>query len=286
MKNKDTLTKKVLTWQKSGVGYEDLVKEISAMVYSYPKRHFCWTEDQCSDFYCYFYKRIEKIMNGFRYCGIPFRSYLYRSIKCQVHTFHRKTQKKQQQNALFFHESKILIEEHGDFMKSSKLRPSGHAVHLLQLDRRKDMLNTGAGRRVIMLALKSAPYLTDSHIEAVSKMTGCSEDWFFEKVSKLRRITERRNKRIKEFDLRINRAYMQIYQLHTEISSGLAFETDEVENKLSSVKQRMDKALKGRESLRTVPTNREIADVLDVPKGSIDSGLYYIKKSLQPLLEE
>ena len=56
--------------------------------------------------------------------------------------------------------------------------------------------------------------------------------------------------------------------------------TEKLRAGLSRARRRMRLAMNRMARVGLAPTNREIASVLGVPKGTVDSGLYWLKKKL------
>ncbi len=59
----ESITESVLRYQKTGSGYEEIVKRISMIIYNYPKRLHILTEEDQSDFYLSFYILLKEVDN-------------------------------------------------------------------------------------------------------------------------------------------------------------------------------------------------------------------------------
>jgi hypothetical protein len=81
---------------------------------------------------------------------------------------------------------------------------------------------------------------------------------------------------------RRNRAFLQIYRIHQELSREHdAQRRHTLLEKLEGEKKRLAAALDEMSRVPTAPTHRDIAAALGVPKGSVDSGIYYLKNALE-----
>ncbi len=85
---KDHRLTSLLSGYRTGtIARQLLIREISLFVYSYPYKACRWKEDICSEFFCYFYPKIEKMIESFELRGIPFEAYLVKCLKMQLKTF-------------------------------------------------------------------------------------------------------------------------------------------------------------------------------------------------------
>jgi hypothetical protein len=141
-------------------------------------------------------------------------------------------------------------------------------------------------RNLVLLALKCLHSLTPERIESLCSLTGFSEDLLHGYVSRLRVRTEPRQGRLKAFRERRNRAFSQARLLETELSE----ETDPARRDclaalLARARRRMRTAILRMSRVLINPTNREIAEVMGIPKGTVDSGLYWLKRKLAPVYD-
>jgi hypothetical protein len=91
---------------------------------------------------------------------------------------------------------------------------------------------------------------------------------------------------VEVYRLRINKAYMELCQVHRDL--GLCENSHErlvLMNRLDMLKTRLERAGRRKNSVLMTPTNAEVAEIMGIPKGTIDSGLYHLKKILQALAE-
>ena len=282
MKNNiDHLTKLILDWQESGEGYSELFEEASKFVIEYPRRFYNWDPDSCSDFYLFFYKRLVKLIEGFEYRGISFKALLKNTISWQMTSFYHRSKSSSDKSYCLRYDNIIQAESAFDSEPPRCLK--------LTPDARKSFKLSGAGKagnprlckRLLMLTLKNAYYIDDSYIERIAELTGCSRSWLEDAVQELRLRGEKRRQRLETYEIRANKAYLEICRIHRELGLCLeATKQHELRKRLRLVRTRMRRACRGKNSVLLNPTNREIAEVMGIPKGSIDSGLYLLRKEL------
>lgn len=286
MENIDLLTSRILRWQETGEGFQEIMTEVSEIILRYPHRHYGWQQDDCADFYCFFYNRCLKLLKYFRYQNKSFLALLNNSLSWQLRTFYRKYKQRERKVYCIKYDSIIQAEECRDSCDACRLEVSEDARQMLMIDEAGEIRNAWMRRRILILALKNAPYLADEHIEAVARIACCDESWLSAAVLSLRSNMEDRMKRLDIFNERTNRAFLEICQIHRAL--GICCSNCEkmmLLEKLGKVKRRLDKASAGKASVKLMPTNSEIALILQIPKGSIDSSLYYLKKYLKVLVQ-
>lgn len=277
----ESLTKKVLEFQKTGAGLSALVDELAPRVYQFPRRKMGWDEDACGDFYLYFQPRLLRLLSRFQDLGKPFESYLCAVLGWQLRNFARERRR-------------------GERAWSATLRldpadPTGEGVREEEQlgpcprisPRMLAVIRTDSDRRnFLFLLLKCATHIDREKAEALAPLTGVSAARFLSLASSLAERRAHREQRLAVFVARRNRAFCLARLLEGE----LRLETDPfrrqgMERRLASANRRMAMAMTRMSRVAVMPTNREIAESLGVPKGTVDSGLYLLKRKLASALD-
>lgn len=290
------LTKEVIAFKKTGRGYKKLLEKISLIVYYYPKKKLGWDLDDCSDFFCMFYPKIAVLIDRYSFNERPFEAYLSVTINFQLKTFLTKRSQKNRYSLVFSNSSFWSTaepsltywgtrEEGPDNEKEvPEMVPEAKRCFLISEDGK--ITDTGMQRRLLFLTLTGSMYITMRLIEAVSTVTGYTTEWLVLCIEMLKHKMETRYIRIRELQERRSRAYLKVYKIHQEITE--CYEENERIRKIRLLNREqhcMRLSAYELSKVPTCPTHKDIADVLDIPKGSVDSGLYYIKHSLSHLLK-
>jgi RNA polymerase sigma factor (sigma-70 family) len=269
------LTEKVLSFQRSRRGLEELVEELAPRIYQYPRRKLGWDEDACGDFYLYFHPRLIRLLSRFKDQGRPFESYLCSVLSWQLKNFARERRRAERgwNTAL-----RLGRQEEEDFGPEVPFETApvtfdfGLAKHL---DRAADR------RNLLLLGLKCVRSLTPESMAGLSRLTGVSPEALVAHAAALKSRLETREKRLESFRARRNRAFSQARTLESELIEEIDRERREaIAARLAKARRRMKTAIRRMSRIMLNPTNREIAEVLGVPKGTVDSGLYWLKKKL------
>ena len=291
---KDQHLTSLLAGYRSGIiARKLLIREISLFVYKYPYKTCRWREDICSEFFCYFYPRIEKMIESFEIRGIPFEAYLIKCLKLQLKTF--AVQQKAGLISLYMQRNIIFWpfgERNYDLCSETELNYASEPEAVLLLRKRLEnsfhlteegtITNKTLKKRVTMLILKNIFTLKEINYPFVSKMIGRDIGWLadcrlklntaaVEKSSRKKNISEKRN----YYFCRLFRLHqMIIYETEDEEKQTIAYNIEQTKAKIS----RLNNILK---SISTSPTHSEVAEIMNIPKGSVDSGLFYLKKYLE-----
>lgn len=287
-KEKDLITSLIINWKKTGSGYRELIKEASGVIIQYPQKKYNWDYDSCVDFYLDFYPKLTRLINSFEYKGISFNAILRNTIKWQLCSYYRKRQRRGRIDYCLRYHCMIEAEAVADSVSAMpvlhELKLTKKAAELLEIDSAGRVKRKGLRRQLIMLALKSAYFLDDTYMNKIAQLSGCSCEWLSESIRKLRQANIHRRDRYERYNIRISKAYINLCRIHKELENcSLPFEKNQLLLQRDHYSIRLKRAGAARSRVVLSPTNREIAGIMELPKGSVDSGLYFLKKILKDL---
>lgn len=290
----NSLTDLVLLYQSTGRGREFLLREISLKVYYYPKYKYGWSYDECSDFFCFFYPRIATMIENFTYQGKPFEAYLTVTMRFQLKTFIYKRVKKRMYNRLVVQDSFLeLSEKNAAYSpeivseQPADLRLQPEAVTLLEASSEGKLTRLTQKRRLLFLALLGSMDITLRLIEAIAYTTGYEMVWLFGCIQELRERMHSRKERLHQLTLRRNRSIMRVYRMHEQLSTtSCTMVKTALTEALIKEKDRIDDTIKEMGRVPLTPTHRDIAEVLHIPKGTVDSALFHIKHAFEHLYSD
>jgi len=267
----ESLTEKVLRYQKTRAGLSDLVDELAPRVYQFPRRKMGWDEDACGDFYLFVHPRLIRLLDRFRDQGKPFESYLCAVLNWQLRNFARDRRRGQTNWNV-----SLRLED--------SEKESDDSTPLLRVPSEiASIVTTDADRRnFLFLVLKCSRSLDPENAQALAPVAGISSARLLTLASTLQGMRAARETRLETFRSRRNKAFALIRVLETELMS---FQGDEermaaLRARLARARKRMRSAMQRMARVGLAPTNREIGAVLGVPKGTVDSGLYWLKRKL------
>jgi hypothetical protein len=283
------LTKDVLELRKNPAERRGLICRIARMVYSYPRNHSGWDEDDAGDFFCMFFPKIEGLIDNFEFRGRPFEAYLTSSVKWQMKTFARQRSVMHAQQEMIRTEYKVKyktdlrssaqldIDESGPVYSSAVTKALGIGPDGVISD-------PAMGRRFAILVLRNVVLVDDSLIEHAARLSGIEPDILLGCATELRQAIAKRKARCLKMTGRRDCLYSRIRQLSLLCDR----ETDPerirtYRRQIGFARKRYEKIIEQLNAVSLLPTHKEIGEALGVPKGSIDSSLYYIRKDLKNL---
>jgi len=265
-----SLTERVLRYQRTRQGLSDLVEELAPRVYQFPRRKMGWDEDACGDFYLFVHPRLIRLLDRFRDQGKPFESYLCAVLNWQLRNFARDRRRGQTNWNVSLH----LEGNEEESEESAPVRLSPVITSVVRTDPDR--------RNFLFLVLKCCRTLDPETAKALAPVAGISPSHLLSLAVTLQGMRTARESRLETFRCRRNRAFALIRVLETELLSaaGDAERAAALQARLGRAKRRMQSAMKRMARVGLAPTNREIGVVLGVPKGTVDSGLYWLKRKL------
>lgn len=276
----------VLKHRNSSEGFDKLVKIISLHVYSVLRDHYKMDDDERGDFFCIFYPKIPGLIRRFEYYGTPFDGYLKNTIRWSIKAYRSAKSKSRSLEKASYKAPFYLVTPVNDFteFKELPLSISDSAKEALHLVGTKKILSDTVKQRILYIYLIEANYVDERLKDGIIQITGYKKKWLDSCTEKLKVKVERRMERIKIIKNRRNSAFFMFHILQEKI--GFA----ENENEIFELKKQITKLRKKIYKMNTTiskaptrPTHKDIADVLQIPRGSIDSGIHYIKTSFKEI---
>lgn len=290
------LTRDVLTLRGTAEGRKSLVEKISGIVYEYPRRHLRWDDDDSGDFFCMFYPKIEGLIERFAYSGKPFEAYLISSIRWQLKTFAKKRAIQRAEERAVKDESDFwqtcTLDEHevpGETVHAAMVKDKSHIYspevsRTLKIEGEGKITDPAWAKRFLYLILRNVAFVDDSLMEHAAKLSGYDVQFILGCATELRERLLEKRKRFAALREKRNALHVRILQLNDLLSD----ETDEERiasygKQLASARNRANRLNSTIRSAPVVPTHKDIAEVLGMSKGSVDSGLYYLNKAFEGL---
>ncbi len=303
----ESITDQILRYKRTGAGLETIVNRIGLYVYyRYPSRKSL-TEDERSDFFLYFFPKIPSLIERFVYTGKPFDAYLNTSLKWQLKTFRAGRFQREKRyrcvgRSLFWYSA-----EEGDPFTAFGEQPFPRPAAPVPFDRGRALENADipwrirrafrigkdglihdppCQRRLLLLILKSAYQIEPEQVEILAVIGGFEPELILSLVDCLRARVFRREPRFRELDVRRNLALSRLFRAEESLFRAAdPRERERLSDLIADSRSRLSGYLKELRNLITCPTNREVAELLGIPKGTVDSALYNVKKALEPGIE-
>ena len=288
----ESLTEKVLQYQKTRAGLEEIVKEVSPRVYQFPRRKMEWDEDACGEFYLYFHPRLLRLIGRFQDQGKPFESYLCSIMGWQLRNFARERRRGEREWNV-----SLRLEPGDGCATEDGCATGGLAPESADGGREEErasvppeiaaLIRSGADRKnFLFLVLKCCRAIDPQRAALLAPIAGVSPERLRGLVGALKDMRAARERRLEIFRDRRNRAFARTQILESELAAEVDPKRREaLQAALGRMRLRMRSAMDRMARVGTAPTNKEIAMALGVPKGTVDSGLYWLKRKLAPVYD-
>ncbi len=310
-----SLTKAILALEGSEEGIEEVVGRVALLVYRYPRHALGWDEDDCGDFLVYFYPRLRNMVRNFRYRGRPFEALLTTALRWQTKSYGKKKSLAARKARLIeeasYRSSDTELQESppgwtvADNPSEAGLEtgepfvsygaPRGGPSELLSEEGRRLLRFDAAGklaresdrRRVLYLLMKAAFDVSPGVVESVSLLTGSDPRWLYASLRRLRERSDSRLTRLHRMRERRNAHFSRIVCIEAQLSIPEdRLTVERLGMRLARERALLAKVISDIATVPRQPINRDIAEVLGVPKGSVGSGLFYLKKASAKLQME
>ena len=277
---------KVLNNRNTRNGFDGLVTEISLHVYSILRYKYKMDHDERGEFFCTFYPKIPGLVKRFKYYGTPFNGYLNKSILWNIKAYRSEKSKDISRQKASFKEPFYLVTPEINFTEIDKtpLNISVTARKALKLDNKEDLLSNTIKQRILYLYMIEANFIDERLKDGIVQITGYNKKWLDSCTEKLKVKVQRRLDRIRSIRNKRNSAFFKYHLLQEKINfAENDKEKEDLETEISILREKVYKMNTIISKAPTRPTHKDIAEVLKIPRGSIDSGIYYIKTSFKEI---
>ncbi len=261
-----------------------IVDFISGEVYRDPLRYGFDSADDAADALLRYRSRIDVLIDRYLQCGHPYDRYIETSLLYMAKSIRRENRKVAEKE--FVCECPELWQYDGSCVagfSDSCLTISLKAVEHEQGSRtpNRDILAAAGprGRRLVYLFLKCVLQTSDSDLNCVAVRAGVPAPWLSHMVASIRFRMEGERLRFGNIAESRNAAWVRIYNLEARLCREFDPERrKEMTERLVREKERYAGAQSRVMRFNPTVPNSVISLVLGVPKGTIDSGLYYMKR--------
>jgi len=301
-----TITERVLAAQEAETGIDEVVEAISNMVYQYPVGRHGFSEDDSAEFLLRFYPRIRRLVRRYRPEGSSFDAYLNATLRWQLRSLALQRSsarfrfatacERDTASEIFGHDAMVAEPTHdqsfgagsGASGKPAKRAPPrkmpAHRPSVLRLQPEgpaRDRLSPGQAQRLLCMALKSGDRLDSELRERVAHVTGCSSDWLEDRWLELREITRELRNRKHAVRARRDQAWFRLRCVEARIAAAPPSDRGVLLEERSRWATRYERARRDLEKMGQGPTHLQIAEVLGIAKGTVDSSVFKVREELR-----
>jgi len=257
-------------------------KELEGRIFKYlldnfeRYRIFGGDQDKWEEFISWLYPRLAKAIELYRDLGSSFDAYINGLVYCSAREYRCREMDRYITESTCWQakaEEMKLFESEPEYPEGCK-----------EISVSKDI----NPREILFLLLKSYYFLTDDFVERVAAAIGMDTNVIWDMIEELRKL--RSGKEDEFFDLR-ERLYCQhyrclAYQKRMNSTQPGTDYYERMKGRFERAKKRFYTMKKRLGGIRMNATNRMVADILGIPKGTVDFSLYVLKNRHVPVQEK
>jgi exonuclease VII small subunit len=229
-----------------------------------------WSKDEYVDFLCWLYSRISRAIDKYQDTGSSFDAYIYTMAKwasmeyIRIEAAHRITEQCYWET---YTRDMAVCEQGRSYC--------GDAAPF------KRVTNP---RQALILLLKSYYFISEDFINKAAPAIGMKKEKLNYLIEQMRNLRFLHDEAYKKFQDNIHTLYyrcinlekrMNIFTKNSAKYKILEIKLDRARKHLSSMRRRF-------KQIRINPSNKQIAQILGLPKGTVDSNLFALKAKFNP----
>jgi DNA-directed RNA polymerase specialized sigma24 family protein len=232
------------------------------------------SREQWIDFLSWLYPRLSRAIDGYKEAGASFDAYITSIIHWSAKEYRSR------ESEHYVTEFACWKARAEDAMVCSKEPEYAEYPDYTETKTQDIPIKTIASpRQIIMLLLKSYYFVSDDFLNRIAAGIGIKKETIRSMVDELRQRRVMREKEIRELQERIQCQYYRCLSFEYRLASafpGTAY-YEKLKSRLERARKRFLSMRKRLEGIRVDATNRQIAEVMGIPKGTVDSNLHMVK---------
>ena len=238
-------------------------------------RVFNGDRDRWSEFLSWLYPRLSRAIDLYRDLGSSFDAYIYRLVRCAVKEYRSRESEHYVTEYICWRakaEEMVLYESEPEYSEASNDPAIPPGV---------------SSRQILILLLKSYHFVSDEFVKRIAKVIGMDAALVQGMIDELR--LRRFEKELELYELR-ERVHSQHYRCLTyekrmnDAPLGTVY-YNKMLNRLERARKRYQCMKKRLGGIRMAPSNRILAEILGMPRGTVDSSLSALKNRLTSIAE-
>jgi hypothetical protein len=233
-----------------------------------------WKQGDYEDFISWFYPRLSKSIDLYKEKGSSFEAFLNKYILVSAKEYHVRSTT----NAVIEYSAwsarisdMYVFEEHPIYFNNN----TEEAITGMIIDK-KGRRNT---RRILALILKCYYYVSDDFVEKIAPLIGVDVKELKDMLNKIRKIRREKDDSIYLMKERIYCQFYRciVYEKRLSMIQENTMAYGRLQFRLEKARQRLERMRKRMTTIRKDATNKQIAEVIGITKGTVDASLYRLK---------
>lgn len=253
-------------------------KEFEGLIFQYildntERFHlFNWEKDKCVDYLCWLYPRLSKAVDHYKEKGSSFEAYIGSLIHWSAREYHSR-------------EEEHHITEYACWQAMTEEETAARDEEPIYLDTAdQNTFKNESGKKIrtqeiLILLLKSYAFISDDFLERIAGIIDIRPQKLNRMIDKLKEIREKHDEALRELKSHIHSQYYRCVSFEKRLiaaTKGSAL-YEKLKGRLERARIRLVNMKKRLTQFRPNASNRQVAEILGIPKGTVDSSLHIIK---------
>jgi DNA-binding NarL/FixJ family response regulator len=229
-------------------------------------RPYKWDDEEYVDFICAFYPRISRAIDTYQDTGSSFDAYIGSLVRWGIREKRSR-------------ETDRHIVEYACWEAKALDEAAVHEEETGYIEPEPAFGKVSNPRQVLVLLLKSYRYMSPDFLERISPALNIDKEKLKDLIDGLRVIRVKREEEIKELQERIYTQFYRCIVLEKKLrNTASALNRHEIlQNRLNRGRKRLQSMRDRLAKMKTGASNRQVAQVLNSAKGTIDAHLFTVK---------
>jgi hypothetical protein len=255
-------------------------EDFEGLIYSYlvhNQEKTCirhWKQDEYEDFISWFYPRLRETIDLYQEKGASFEAFLNKYILVSAKEYHVRTTT----NAVIEYSAWSARVPDMYVWEEQPVYLTGNTKEVItrMIIDKKGRKNS---RRILALILKCYYYVSDDFIEKIAPLIGVDVKELSDMLSKIRKIRREKDDKIYLMKERIYCQFYRciVYEKRLSIIRENTTAYEKLRLRLERARQRLERMRKRITSIRKEATNKQVAEVIGITKGTVDASLHRLK---------
>ena len=231
-----------------------------------------WKSNEYEDFLSWFYTRLRKAIDSYQDVCASFEAYIHSVIRLAAKEYRIKTITNSviEYSAWSVHIPDYYVHEEAPSYLYESQRPAKRINSYKSKKNQKEL---------VALILKCYYYLSDDFLDRIAFQTGIDREELAQMIDTLRTLRQKKDDQIFRMKERIHSQFYRciVYEKRLAYIPEASNSYLKLKLKLDKARKRLERMRKRMSKIRTEASNREIAGIIGVSKGTIDTNLHRLR---------
>jgi hypothetical protein len=229
-------------------------------------RPYKWNDEEYMDFACAFYPRISRAIDTYHDMGASFDAYIGSLVRWGI---------KEKR----FRETDRHLAEYACWEAKAQDEAAVHEEEGVYNEPEPVFAKVSNPRQVLVLLLKSYHYMSPDFLERISPALNIDKEKLKQMIDGLRELRLQREEKIKGLQERIYSQFYRCIVFEKKLRNAIPYSGrhEKLSASLSRGRKRLQSMRDRLARMKTGASNRQVAQILESAKGTIDAQLYTVK---------